>query len=318
MLSRLTKITVAIIAFLFFAGVGAFVTITFLIRSEKAVVVPQLVGKDVVQVLQVLSALKLNTQLTESRHSVAVPRNHIIFQDPSPGTEIKTNRSVRIILSKGIPHVLIPDLTGLSLQQTYIVLEEKNLCNGRVSYTSHANIEATTIAAQFPSPGVRVEKGRCVDLLVSTGPKNPAHLMPRLLSLSLDEALGIIEKMNLKPGRIDTHYIANTPRNHIINQQPDAGHRVLEGSLVNLTINKNPTKNGQSLSFETGFIRHRVGMGFLKKHVRIRLKGFGISDDILNVYVPPGEEIWLLIPTIGESTVIVYEDDEIVMSKVFN
>lgn len=318
MLSRLTKIAIGFIVFILFFGIAAFTTVTLLIRSEKSVVVPQLVGKDVSQVLQTLSSLGLNTQLTESKYSETIPRNHVIFQDPSPGTEIKSNRSVRIILSKGTPRVLIPDLTALPLSQALIALEAKNLCAGQQSYTQHADFDQQQIVIQFPSPGVRVDIGQCVDLLISAGPHRPAHLMPDLTSRSLDDALAVIENMNLILGRIETQQNAAIPRDAVIEQLPEAGYRIKEGSQVHLVINKKTGNKDKPLYFETGFVRHRVGEGFLKKHVKIRLEGFGVADDIMDTYVLPGKEVWVLVPTNGKARVSVYEDDKMVATRVFD
>ncbi|MCG2757790.1 MAG: PASTA domain-containing protein, partial [Desulfobacteraceae bacterium] len=71
--------------------VSAYLTLTFIIKSENKVVVPDLVGKDVVLILEMLSDLGLNTKIKGSEYSDNVPKNHVIFQEPEPGSEIKKN-----------------------------------------------------------------------------------------------------------------------------------------------------------------------------------------------------------------------------------
>ena len=61
------------------AGVSAYLTLTLIIKSEDTVVVPELVGKNVVNVLELLTNLGLNTKIKGSEYSAEVPKNHIIF-----------------------------------------------------------------------------------------------------------------------------------------------------------------------------------------------------------------------------------------------
>ena len=48
MITKFAKIAVLCIAFLLVAGASAYLTLTFIIKSEDTVIVPDLVGKDVV------------------------------------------------------------------------------------------------------------------------------------------------------------------------------------------------------------------------------------------------------------------------------
>ena len=124
MITRIAKITALCLAFIVVAGISAYLTLTFLIKSEDKVVVPDFIGKDVVYVLEYLTGLGLNTKVKGSEYSLDVPKNHVIFQQPEPGAEIKKGRDVRIIISKGAKTILMPNLTGLSLLQARIIFEE--------------------------------------------------------------------------------------------------------------------------------------------------------------------------------------------------
>jgi serine/threonine-protein kinase len=69
------------------AGSGAYFTVHMLIRSEDRVVVPDLVNKDVVYALEVLSDLGLNTKIKGTEFHRSVPKHSIINQSPDPGTD---------------------------------------------------------------------------------------------------------------------------------------------------------------------------------------------------------------------------------------
>ncbi len=53
MIIKLAKIAALFVVFLVVAGASAYLTLTFIIKSEDTVIVPDLVGKDVVTALEV-------------------------------------------------------------------------------------------------------------------------------------------------------------------------------------------------------------------------------------------------------------------------
>jgi len=122
LISRIIKIAALFIAFAMVVGISAYLALTLIIKSEDTVVVPDLVGKNVVYVLEFLTDLGLNTKVKGSEYSAEIPEDHVIFQEPEPGAEIKKGRDVRIILSKGTMTILVPNLKGLTLQQSRIIL----------------------------------------------------------------------------------------------------------------------------------------------------------------------------------------------------
>ena len=73
MISKFAKITSLVLVFLLAAGAGAYLTLTFIIKSEDAVIVPDLVGKDVVSALEILSELQLNTKVSGSEYNQKFP-----------------------------------------------------------------------------------------------------------------------------------------------------------------------------------------------------------------------------------------------------
>ncbi len=300
---------------------SAYLTLTFIIKSEDKVVVPDLVGKDVVLILAMLSDLGLNTKIKGSEYSDSVPENHVIFQEPEPGSEIKKRRDVRIIISKGTKRILTPNLKGLSIRQARLIIEENGLSLNKLSSTYSENVKKNEIISQFPSPGTMITRGEFVNLLVSTGIRLNAYKMPDIKGQSLGEAIALIESFNLSLGEIKFFFIEDKPKNTIIDQMPLSGHRIVEGTCVNITINREAGRKGQKYLHSTkgvSLFRYRLKYGFLKRHIRLRLNIFGISNDIFDSFMKPGEEIWTLIPGNKDATVLLYEDDKLIKTKVFD
>jgi len=321
MTSRIIKITALFLIFILVVAVSAYLTLTLIIKSEDTVVVPELVGKEVVYVLELLTDLGLNTKVKGSEYSKEFSKNHIIFQEPEPGAEIKKGRDIKIVLSKGARSILMPNLKGLSLQQARIILEENSLCQEEMSITYSENIKKDEIISQVPSTGSMINRGGCVNLLVSNGIRPRAYKMPDLIGLSLESAIPMIETIDLVLGEIKPHFHKDKPLNAVVAQEPLSGHRVTQGSIVNLVINRKPGRKGHKYLHEdkgAGLFRYRLKDGFLKRHIRVRLNSFGVSNDLFDGFMKPGEEIWLLIPTNNNATVFLYEDGELIKTLVYD
>jgi eukaryotic-like serine/threonine-protein kinase len=320
MISRILKAASLILIFILVVGASAYLTLTLIVKSEDTVVVPDLIGKEVVYALELLSDLGLNTKVEGSEYSAEVPKNSVIFQEPGAGSEIKKGRDVNIIISKGPKSVLMPNLENLPVQQARIIIDENSLCQGELSDTYSSHIKKDSIIAQVPARGTMVTRGECVNLLVSTGIRPQKYEMPDIRGRFLDDAIPLIENNNLILGKITSVYYKDKPLNSIVSQEPLSGYCVAEGSTVDLVVNRQPGKEGHEYlpgSQGGSLFRYRLKDGFLKRHIRVVLNSFGVSNPIFDDFMKPGEEIWLIIPRHNNATVFLYEDGQLIKTKVY-
>jgi beta-lactam-binding protein with PASTA domain len=70
---RIFKIAALFIVLILIIGASGYLTLTLMIKSEDTVVVPDLIGKDVVSVLKILTDLGLNTNVKWSEYSAEYP-----------------------------------------------------------------------------------------------------------------------------------------------------------------------------------------------------------------------------------------------------
>jgi serine/threonine-protein kinase len=307
-LRRVFRITATMLVFMLTAGVGTYMTVHLLIRSENKVIVPMLVGKQVVYALETLTDLGLNTKVKELRFDPSVAKNHIIAQLPEPGTEIKRGRDVRLVISRGARTVVYPNLAGIDLPQAQILLEQNGLQQANVSLVHHPSRPKQTIVTQYPSAGSRGLRGDAIDLLVSEGPAPVSICMLDLRGLGLDQAIAAIEKDRLILGNVTTVIDPAITDDTVTRQVPEAGHRVDAGTLVDITISRQVQKRAGFSSRNANFFRYRVMQGFLKQHVRVRINRPGASFDLFNEFVRPDNEIWLLVPKDVPTTLFLYLD----------
>ena len=321
MIVKIAKIIGLVFAFTVVAGISAYLSLTLIIKSEDTVIVPQLEGKDVVYALEILTELELNTKVKGSEYTGDIPKNHVVFQDPQPGSEIKKGRDVRIVLSKGPKTFAMPHLIGLSIQQANIILDKNDMCQGELSRIHHWQMEKDVVLAQVPAAGTEVSRRSCVDLLLSMGRRPTAFKMPDLVGITLEDALQSIERHNLVIGELKSAYQRTKPRNTIVEQEPVSGQRVVIGSTVHLLVNREAQKERSHHATDraTGnLFSYRLDSGFLNRHVRVRLNTAGFTNDLFDDFVKAGEEIWLLIPTDHEATVFLYENDRLIRTQVYN
>jgi serine/threonine-protein kinase len=321
LLKRILKIVGLACLFIAAAGVSAYLTLTLIIKSEDTVVVPDLVGKDVVYALEFLTELELNTKVKGSEYSENIPKNNVTFQDPTPGTEIKKGRDVRIIISKGPRRIAMPNLMSLSIHQARLILEENGVCRGELSRTFSQSMDKDHVIAQVPPAGSMINRGTCANLLISIGSRPGAYKMPDLDGLALDEAMLSIEKANLIIGEIKSAFIKNRPKNVVVNQDPLPGYRVIAGNPVHLVINRKASKKGRPGRYSQkggSLFRYRLDNGFLRRRIRVKLNSAGITNDLFDEFVKPGEEIWLLIPRDEAATVFLFENDSLVKTETYD
>jgi serine/threonine-protein kinase len=321
MIKNILKILCLLTVVLFFAGISAYFALTLLIKSEGTVIVPDLIGKDVVDVLKILTDVDLNAKVKATEFSERIPKGLIIFQSPEPGSEIKKGRDVKLIISKGARFIQMPDLRALTLRQALIALEEKGLCQGQLARAHSQDIEKDRVMAQFPLANDRIERTRCADILVSLGERQQAYKMPKLMGLDLEKAIALINQSRLTLGAVTASPQAYRPPNAVVEQQPPFGMRVLQGAVVNMAVNRPSAPGGRHpLRPAAGahLFRYRVNCGYLKKRIRIQLRHKDQISSFFDDLVAPCEDIIMFIPGHKQTTLYLYEDDQLRIIQHFD
>ncbi len=309
------KIIIASTVLFLIATVSGYLTLTLLIKSEDIVVVPDLIGNDAIYALEILTDLGLNTKVKGSEYNADIPKNHVVFQNPQSCSEIKKGRAVHIILSKGPKTFLLPELVGLDIRQAKIIIEENDLKLGNIAKVHKERTRLDEVIAQTPCPQGTVARGSAVNLLVSLGHKLKAFAMPSLEGLTLDDVILLLERDRLILGKIQSTFRKKDPDGMVVAQEPADGYRVTENTRVNLTINRLAPKERSPK--KVYLFKYRLSNGFLKKHIKIVMNIRGFSYSFYDTFVKPGEEIRLLVPQIADITLLLYEDQELILKKVF-
>ena len=318
MITKFLKFGLLFIVFLVITGASAFFALSFFIRSEDSVVVPDLTGKEVVQVLEILSGLGLNTRMGGSEFSNQMPRNHVIFQDPEPGTVIKKGRDVQIVFSKGIQSVITPSFTRMTVQNVDLVLSNNGLVLKSQSYIHDDEVPPDAVIAQYPEAGSEIPQGTGVELLISLGRKPVEYMLGDMKGLLYDTAVYSLEKSRMRLGEVKSTLSETEELDSVISQYPLPGTLIREGTTISLTINRGADEGTYPPDAGPRIFTHQMDYGFINRHVRVQMTSRGVKEDIYNEYVKPGETIWLMVPVNTKARLSLYVDGSLVKTQDYN
>ncbi|MEW5724866.1 MAG: PASTA domain-containing protein [Thermodesulfobacteriota bacterium] len=298
-------------AFFLALGMTAYATVVLLVEAPAEVEVPDLRGLDGIAALRTLSDLGLNLKVKAADFSDTVPKDHVVSQEPTPGSRLKRKRDVKVVLSKGSAAVSLPDLRGLSLAQASSILAQSRLDTGLVSYTYGQGAEQgrDRVLAQVPEPMSSVPVGTKVDLLLSLGPRPYFMAMPDLTGEPYSTALTALERAGLALGRLETQFLPTWPAETVVVQYPRPGTMVARGALVRLTINRTREADPEDYSFH--LLEYQIPFGVLKREIRFRVTLGPYLWDLHEEWHGPGEKVRVLALAKGPPRGQVFEDGDL-------
>jgi serine/threonine-protein kinase len=131
--------------------------------GRPRVSVPQIVGKSLFSAKILLSQNGLATGKITFIYS-DMPKNTILSYHPQ-AIEPKEGDRINILVSLGERprSFIMPDLSGRRIREVTQIIKERGLCLNKVEV---ANGEDGVVLHQRPMPGLRVEEGTLVDLVV--------------------------------------------------------------------------------------------------------------------------------------------------------
>ncbi|PRX33528.1 serine/threonine-protein kinase [Orenia metallireducens] len=122
-----------------------------------------------------LDKLDLQKGEIKEEYSNEVAEGQIISQDPQPGIEVKAGTDINLVISKGREpqEVEVPNLVGLRQEEAVERLRQLNLILGQVLKRESLDYHQGRVIAQKPSTGTKIMEGSTIQLIISTGIRNP-------------------------------------------------------------------------------------------------------------------------------------------------
>jgi len=165
-MKNLIKIPVYIIILLGLGIVSGHLTFQ-LLSFSRTVIVPDLRGKEMMDADDILRNKGLHIRLEGEDYDAAVPQGNIIRQDIIPGSKVKEDREIGIVLSKGPKIQYVPDIVGQPLDRAEAILKYKGIQIGKILYVHSEKTSKNVVLAQRPETN---ESGSDVfSIIVSLG-----------------------------------------------------------------------------------------------------------------------------------------------------
>lgn len=156
------------------------------------VIVPDIVNKSLPEAFNILKSNNLNVEFSGLEYSNAVPAGNVISQDPMSGTKVKAGRSIKVVISKGIEFVNVPNIIGQELGNARKILESVGLKIGDIKESYSRTSPNGIVLSQNPKYGDIVSKNSLVTVEIS---RHLPNIMPDLIGKTQEEAERLIDSL---------------------------------------------------------------------------------------------------------------------------
>ena len=148
----------------------------------------------------------------------------VVRSDPAPGTALRPDADVDLVLSKGVEQLPVPDVRGQQAAAAQTALVRAGFATS-VAQVFSDTVPSGVVVDQTPSGGT-AGRGSTVALTVSKGPD--VAQVPNLRGLSATAADAALAAVGLKGRAFDLPDGAG----QVVTQSPSAGSTVRRGSTV--------------------------------------------------------------------------------------
>ncbi len=237
------------------ALLAAITTMHFAIHGAE-VTIPSLQGMTVADARSLTSGLGLDLDVDNRYYSGNVAAGYILTQSPAPGTVVRREWRVRVAESLGPQKADVPQTVGLDQRVAALELRRAGLDVGSTAQLTVAGVAEGTVLAQDPPAHAQGIARPSVDLLVAAAsdgePSEPdGFVMPDLTGLPVIAAQAELAKVGIQtapPSFVEAPIapmgsgfappVPPVRPGAVMAQQPPAGARISQGTLVRLTAAK--------------------------------------------------------------------------------
>ena len=312
-LSRLPQKYILLGAFIVFllAFVWAFLSFGNF-WSNATVDVPNVVGKQVTVAKHILEDNHLRVSVSEVSNP-DVPAGQVISQSPEANEQVKEQRTVHLVVSKGVGDITMPDITGMTLDQARSRLKNLGLVIGKISAGTDDSKEDGVILMQSPPGDSKVTKGATVDVTVNRVKSKKVEL-PNLVGMTVKDAKDALASLGLNAAISG----AGDDTAVITQQSPEAGSSLDANTSVALTAEAKkaaPAANTSNSNVTKGTVDITVPSGKANQAVRIVVSDDSGFRTVFDGNAQPGERIVKDVSGTGRVQIQVYLNGALVQDQ---
>ncbi len=270
---------------------------------------PNIIGEDATVADNLLKTKGLNLRIIDSKYQDNYPSNTIIKQDPPGGIMVRKGREIIAVVSLGPELMDVPNLKGLSMRDTEVMLGNNKLRVGNVTEVNKPFAEPGEVMAQKPFPGSRVHRGASVNLMVNKGDE-PMVKVPNLVGKTVTETDELLSKDTLQVGTVVWEWHDYIPRGQVFRQIPNPGSMVQPRTPVDLKVSGGQRGFDLNLKERTFVLFAPKGEGLQTVKVR-QVDTFG-DRMVYEGKHAPGGKVALTVHCWGDTEIQIYNNTKLV------
>lgn len=207
------------------------------------------VGMDEEQATAALTAERI-AYIIEREYSAGFDPGIVMSQDIAEGAELTEGMQVKLVISKGMEEVDVPDVTGRTADEAKTILLNAGFTVDEDEDYDEEVAEGIVLR-QSPNGNTKAEKGAKITIVVSKGEEVKVAVVPDLKKKSVTDAEAALSTVNLKLGNVSQEYSDTIEEGKVISQSIASGTEVKEETAVDITISKGkkPTTKTYTATF---------------------------------------------------------------------
>jgi len=204
-------------------------------NRAREVHVPDIKGKSVADATRILAGVGLVMKVEVRRPDPSMPADHVLYQEPDPGSVLRRQRAVRVRVSEGTRSPVIPAVIGQPERTAELMLAQDNLTIADRAEIRSTRYAAGTIVAQDPPAEGRSPK---ISLLVNQGESGVRFVMPDLIGANAGRVVDILRRRQFRVTVGAEVPYPGLPSGVVIRQTPQAGFQVDYGDAIVLEVSR--------------------------------------------------------------------------------
>jgi serine/threonine-protein kinase len=205
------------------------------LRSRE-VQVPDIVNQTATEASGTLALAGLSLRLDETRRvDPKIGAGRVVAQDPSAGTTLRSQRSVRVWLSAGPRATAVPSVTGQTERSAEQRLQQDGLTVAAISEIRTQTYAPDIVVAQDPEPKTPAER---VALLISRPEPGVGYVMPDLIGVNGDRAAEILRRHGFRVAVVGSMPYPGVAAGVVLRQNPQAGFEIAPGEPISLEVSR--------------------------------------------------------------------------------
>ena len=208
---------------------GSDVVVTFS-KGPERYEVPDLAGQTLDSAKAALAERNLTLGDTGEQWHESVPEGEIISVSPEPGSPLKRDAAVSVVVSKGPEPIPVPSVTGQPADAAVKAIEAAGLTSARSDDAYSTSVPKGAVISQSPADGA-LTRGQTVTITVSKGPEMVS--VPDVKGLTEAEATAKLKAAGLE---VKVQKFFGGILDEVTASRPGGGASAPKGSTVTILV----------------------------------------------------------------------------------